>query len=113
MTPDEIMRLKPPRKQGDGDAERIVEPGDMLIFVSGHYPILGMQMLYFLDPQLARRATIAPPAGLKALSGGQCIPQISDQRTPNVISKPEAAEASEELSALERGFIEELKAGAN
>ena len=25
-------------------------PGQMLIFVSGHHPILGTQMLYFLDP---------------------------------------------------------------
>jgi type IV secretion system protein VirD4 len=113
MTPDEIMRLKPPTKQGDGAAERIVEPGDMLIFVSGHYPILGMQMLYFLDPQLARRAAIAPPSELQALSGGSCVPQISDERTPNVISKPETVEpAEEDLSPLERGFIEELKAGA-
>jgi hypothetical protein len=27
MTPDEIMRLKPPKKEGDGVAERITEPG--------------------------------------------------------------------------------------
>jgi len=47
MTPDEILRLRPARKQRFGDSERIVAPGQMLIFVSGHYPILGTQLLYF------------------------------------------------------------------
>src|SRR3954447_14201627 len=61
MTPDEIMRLQPPKKEGSGDSEVITEPGDMLIFVSGHFPILGMQMLYFADPELARRSSIPPP----------------------------------------------------
>ena len=46
------------------------------------------------------------------VSGGSCVPQISDGRTPNVISKPETVEPVEALSPLERGFIEELKAGA-
>jgi hypothetical protein len=41
MTPDEVLRLKPPKKRGDGPHERIVEPVQMLIFVSGHNPILG------------------------------------------------------------------------
>src|SRR5204863_8408715 len=48
MTPDEILRLTPARKQGHGDSERITTPRQMLIFVSGHYPILSTQMLYFL-----------------------------------------------------------------
>src|ERR1019366_4669714 len=46
VTPDEVMRLRPPTKSGHGTAERIVAPGDMLIFVSGHYPIYGTQILY-------------------------------------------------------------------
>ena len=50
MTPDEVLRLKPPQNRRDGDSERIVAPGQMLIFVSGTYPILGTQMLFFLDP---------------------------------------------------------------
>ena len=53
MTPDEIMRLKSPVKDAEG---RIVEPGDMLIFVSGHAPIQGTQSLYFRDPVFAERA---------------------------------------------------------
>src|ERR1700744_3782753 len=33
MTPDEVLRLKPPRKTGAGITEQIVGPGQMLIFV--------------------------------------------------------------------------------
>ena len=44
MTPDEVMRIRPAQKKGEGDKQRIVGPGDMLIFVSGQYPILGKQM---------------------------------------------------------------------
>jgi type IV secretion system protein VirD4 len=109
MTPDEIMRLRPPRKQGEGDAERIVEPGDMLIFASGHYPILGMQMLYFSDPTLSARAALPPPAELYTLENGECIPQKPADRTPNVISRSETVDPEDRLSGLERGFIEELR----
>src|SRR6202008_4698411 len=41
MTPDEVLRLKPPQKLSNGRQERITAPGQMLIFVSGHHPILG------------------------------------------------------------------------
>lgn len=67
MTPDEILRLNPARKERTGDSERIVAPGQMLIFVSGHYPILGTQLLYFSDPVLSSRAQIPPPAELPSL----------------------------------------------
>lgn len=36
----------PPQKRDDGAQEQIVAPGQMLISVSGHRPILGTQMLY-------------------------------------------------------------------
>ncbi len=62
MTPDEVLRLAPPRKERVDGAERIVGPGQSLVFVSGHYPILGTQMLYFLDPELNRRANVPPPS---------------------------------------------------
>jgi type IV secretion system protein VirD4 len=61
MTPDEVMRLRPAQKQGEGDEERIVAPGDMLIFISGRYPILGKQMLYFADEVLKARSEMPPP----------------------------------------------------
>nr|WP_251134142.1 type IV secretory system conjugative DNA transfer family protein [Rhodomicrobium sp. Az07] len=59
LTADEIMRLKSPLKDS-GDL--IIEPGDMLIFVSGHAPIFGTQSLYFRDPVFRERAKLPVPA---------------------------------------------------
>ena len=113
MTPDEVLRLKPPQKQSDGASEKIVAPGQMLIFVSGHYPILGTQMLYFLDPELTRRAAIEPPKEFVALEDGQAIPQPPFNRTRNAISKPELLPPilAEPTTHAERSFVEELGLG--
>lgn len=100
MTPDEIMRLRPPKKEGVGDSEVIIEPGDMLIFVSGHFPILGMQMLYFADPELARRSAIAPPEMTR-----RQFPVRQSVR----IDKPEIVTDDDVTTELERGFVEELR----
>jgi type IV secretion system protein VirD4 len=67
LTPDEVQRLKAPKKKGSGDHERIVAPGQMLIFVSGNYPILGTQMLYFFDPIFKMRSEIHPPEKFPSL----------------------------------------------
>jgi len=111
MTPDEVMRLRPPQKSGNGSSERIVAPGEMLIFVSGHFPILGMQMLYFFDPELQERAAIAPPVSLQTLDGKTAVGQKPIDHTSNIISKPEVVEAEDAMSQLEKGFLEELQAG--
>lgn len=58
LMPDEVMRLPGPRKTPAGD---IVEGGAMLVFVAGHAPIYGAQVLYFKDPILSRRAKVRPP----------------------------------------------------
>lgn len=58
MTPDEVMRLKAPRKDRVGN---IQNPGEMLIFAAGHAPIKGTQILYFRDPWFKDAAKIAPP----------------------------------------------------
>jgi type IV secretion system protein VirD4 len=114
MTPDEVLRLKPPQKRGEGAEERIVAPGQMLIFVSGHHPILGTQMLYFLDPALNSRAEVAPPTSFIALEDGKPIPQHALNRTPHVISKaevvspPECEPIDEPLSGVEHHLVEEL-----
>ena len=89
VTPDEVMRLRPPSKSGHGAAERIVAPGDMLIFVSGHYPIYGTQILYFTDLVLAKRAEIPPPTDFLAIEEGRAIRQRRADRTRNVISAAE------------------------
>jgi len=108
MTPDEVLRLRPPQKQSEGDTEKIVGPGQMLIFVSGNYPILGTQMLYFLDPVLNARAGVKPPNSFVTLEDGCVVPQKPVGRTRNKISKPEVAPTNlERVSAAERGFSEE------
>ena len=78
----------------------------MLIFVSGHQPIHGTQILYFSDPVLAKRSAIPPPTVFVAIEEGEVNPQKAADRTSNVISKPEATD--EPMSAMERAFIETL-----
>lgn len=106
MTPDEVLRLKPPQKEVAGNTEKIVAPGQMLIFVSGTRPILGTQMLYFLDAVLTARASVQPPTKFLAIEEGRVIPQKPVGRTRNKISKPEVAPA-ERLTQAELGFLEE------
>src|SRR5712664_440684 len=87
MTPDEIMRLRPPKKEQRGDQEKIIAPGDMLIFVSGHYPIYGKQMLYFFDPILRSRVEIPPPTKSYSIHDGVLSPQ-QPLLKPTLPSKP-------------------------
>jgi type IV secretion system protein VirD4 len=114
MTPDEVLRLKPPQKRGDGAQEHIVAPGQMLIFVSGHHPILGTQMLYFLDPVLNSRAGLAPPTEFFTLEDSKPVPQHAFNRTrhvirrPGVVSPPDSLPSDAALSRLEHHFVEEL-----
>jgi type IV secretion system protein VirD4 len=125
MTPDEVGRIKPPRKEGEGNAERIVEPGDMLIFVSGHHPILGTQMLYFADPVLMSRAQLPPPDQFWSIEKGVVARQPPIDRTRREISEAETFAphadgilvgpvAVEELpNPRMQSFIEEFTTGAN
>jgi len=62
LTADEVMRLKGIEKRPD----RLI-PGDMLIFLAGHYPVLGTQTIYLADPELVRRSQIPPPSKPAAL----------------------------------------------
>jgi type IV secretion system protein VirD4 len=118
MTPDEVMRLRPPKKRGRGSKERIVAPGDMLVFVSGQYPIYGTQILYFTDPVLSRRAVIPPPNRFFAIEEGNVVPQRAANRTRNLISAPEPRPKQVEtmpqperpVSAMERAFWRALGA---
>jgi type IV secretion system protein VirD4 len=94
MTPDEVSRLRPPKKRGKGDKERIVKPGQMLIFVGGHHPILGTQMLYFFDPVLKARAALPPP--------------VEPARIPAPRPVEPVAEV-ENLTPREAAFLQELR----
>ena len=114
MTPDEILRLTPARKEGHAESERIVAPGQMLVFVSGHYPILGTQMFYFSDPVLAKRAEIAPPIEFSSLVSNGIVQQPALDRTANVMSRPEVVSGGNGscgtyASPMEKGFIEQLE----
>ncbi|MVF24262.1 hypothetical protein EVC37_22025 [Methylocaldum sp. BRCS4] len=60
LTPDECMRLPGAIKSADGS--KIIEAGDMLIFVAGFSPIYGKQILYFQDPIFDRRSKRPAPA---------------------------------------------------
>ncbi len=60
LTADEILKLKSAVKDKNG---RILEPGEMLIFVAGHSPIMGTQILYFEDPDFLRQTQLVPPLG--------------------------------------------------
>ena len=114
MTPDEVLRLRPPQKRGAGAQEHIVAPGQMLIFVSGHHPILGTQMLYFLDPVLNSRAELPPPTAFFALEDGKPVPQHALNCARSVISRTESVSPSESvlsndlLSGIEHHLVEEL-----
>jgi len=61
ITVDEIRRMKPPRKATNDPNSRIIEPGDMLIFINGVAPIYGTQSLFFLSKTLQARTKIPPP----------------------------------------------------
>jgi type IV secretion system protein VirD4 len=114
MTPDEILRIRPPQKAEYGDAERIVAPGHMLIFVSGHFPILGTQILYFTDREMAKRAEIPPPSSYYTLQKGRPIAQPTLDRTAHELSRPEDGPCGELSDAdLERAFLEEFYGKGN
>jgi type IV secretion system protein VirD4 len=53
MTADEIMGMRG-LEAGPGG----ITPGEMLVFIAGHRPILGTQTVYLLDAELRRRSTI-------------------------------------------------------
>jgi type IV secretion system protein VirD4 len=57
LTPDECLRMPGPRKEG----ELIVEPGDMIVSVSGFPAIYGRQPLFFQDEIFSARAAIPEP----------------------------------------------------
>ncbi len=70
LRPDEIMKLPGPEKNTAGE---VVRPGKMVILAAGQNPILGDQRLYFMDPELLKRARkIAPgkcPEAVAAMPG--------------------------------------------
>jgi hypothetical protein len=93
-----------------GDEEKIIAPGQILIFVSGNYPILGTQMLYFLDPVLRKRAELPPPSEYITIDGQRVEKQRPAALARNRISKPESVPPDgDPYTHGERSFFEEIQ----
>lgn len=58
LTADEAMRMPSPKKD---ISDKIIEPGDMIIYSAGCPAIYGVQPLYFKDPVFQARAAISAP----------------------------------------------------
>ena len=99
LTPDEVLRMPAPLKEGESENERIVWPGDMLLFVAGHRPIYGKQMLYFFDEVLSARAEISPPKDLPRIEGQSapftCKSEAAFSRLTSPLSQRPGEESEE------------------
>ena len=83
----------------------------MLIFVAGHHPIYGRQMLYFTDPVLRARSAVESPTKLITLVDGKSQLQLPLARTAHVMSRPEelSSNGSEApVSPMEAAFQREM-----
>ena len=108
LTPDEVMRLPAAKKDSKGN---VTEAGDMLIFVAGHAPIYGKQILYFMDPTFSERAKVAAPAQSDRLTADQgavaALPAPAQpQQAPQEVAAP-APEATELVAGDAEILIEE------
>jgi type IV secretion system protein VirD4 len=104
ITVDELMRLPGPIKEGQGEAQRIVAPGAMLIFIAGQSPIFGKQPLYFQDPVLEKRSAITPPQTLftiehdgNILSAGRLYLTETSKSTRGLIQAPVRVQTATQL----------------
>lgn len=71
LTPDECLRMPGPKKDG----EKIVAPGDMLIYVAGFPAIYGRQPLYFQDKTFLARAAVPEPTASDTLRPSYSRPE--------------------------------------
>lgn len=83
LTADEVMTLPGPTKDVTG--EKIVEAGEMLVFVAGKPVIRGRQILYFKDPIFAKRSKIKPVPSdvVRKAPGRQAIPAAPEDEEIN------------------------------
>jgi hypothetical protein len=98
------MRLPGSIKEGQGEAQRIVAPGAMLIFIAGQPPIFGKQLLYFQDPVLQKRSAIKPPHTLftiehdgNILSPGKLYRSETSKSTRGLLQTPIHVQAAVQL----------------
>lgn len=101
LSADEVMRIPGPDKEIDERGEeRIVAPGDVLVFKTGCAPIYGQQILYWEDPVLLARAQIPSAAGCPRVTPPP-RPALSapSSSPPQPVSQPIAAPAPAEIPA--------------
>jgi type IV secretory pathway TraG/TraD family ATPase VirD4 len=91
MTPDEVMRMPAPKKDG----LKIVEAGDMLIYMAGQPMIYGRQILYW-ESDYFRDAAAMKPATLKRFRRMPWIDQDGARRH-SLMGVAEAEALSERL----------------
>ena len=116
ITPEEVMRLRGATKNPKGD---ITRPGDLLVFVAGHRPIYGTQVLYFIDPRLNERSKIPAPAiryGERGdASGYEPVGErVESDRAAQegLLDAPQAREIAAKAAAQRQGEPEDGDAGA-
>ena len=109
LTPDEVMRLPAAKKDAKGN---VTEAGDMLVFVAGHSPIYGKQILYFLDPTFSARAKlpapgqsdrlIEPPPAAAKLDAPAEVPDPPQPPQPDIAASYAQAEGASQAAATLR-----------
>ena len=112
LTPDEVMRLGTVKVDGD---YRMIEPGEALIFARGCYPIRGVQTPFFMDPELARRATVEPPPESDRLRDAHGDPTDPGDATGDVRSPAAQAPVARtiEPDGLSREDLDDLRDDGN
>ena len=108
LTPDEIMRLRAPSKDSAGN---ITDAGDMLIFIAGQAPVLGTQILYFLDPTFSARSKFLAPEDTDRVRALPPPVASAPPATPLPIAAPAiaavSADASDEVPPMDGGVPED------
>jgi type IV secretion system protein VirD4 len=94
LTADEIGRIRAPEKQGEGPDEQITAPGEEIVFVAGHRPILGTQLLYFANPLLLERSRCSPHRG-------ESLSRVIGLSSRNRRALPRTLSAARSLSRLQ------------
>ena len=103
LTPDEVMTLRGPLKNGSN----IVAPGDMLVFAAGFHPIYGQQLLYFKNPEWLDRASIRWPEKSDEMPGARKDYRAVLGASGGVLPAPEIKKPEAEPPKATQGDAEE------
>lgn len=96
ITPDEVRRMKPAKKENNDPNGRIVEPGEAIIFINGVAPIFGEQSLFFLSDTFVKRTRLPRPTFPTAASDA-ALTRTSHPQRPLLDPEAIAREAMQEV----------------